>query len=325
MIFEWYTHDDPEERLGSNKIANQLNELGYPTYTNKKWVSPSVLTILKNAVYAGRIQWRKREYKKSTDPYKRREARMRPQSEWVDVKGKHEPLVALETFQKAQEILRQKYHVPYPLEKGITNPLAGLIQCDLCGATMVLRPYSKQQPHLICYRRLCQNKSSRFSYVEQEVYHALENWLHHYQFQWNVQDTQNPSSLKLQLLETSIKNLQQEMKNLEAQKERLHDLLERRIYEEDTFLERSQKIAKRIHEIRETMDHNIQELTQEKEKEKAQTHIIPQVKNVLEIYPLLTEPKQKNALLKKILEKCTYRKEKWQKNNQFTLKIYPKI
>src|SRR5690606_34256882 len=39
MIFEWYTHDDPKQRMGSNKIANELNKLNIKSYTGKKWSS----------------------------------------------------------------------------------------------------------------------------------------------------------------------------------------------------------------------------------------------------------------------------------------------
>lgn len=60
MIFAWYTNDDSKERMGSNKIANELNRMGYPTYDGGKWKGSSVLNIIKNAVYAGRIQWKKK-------------------------------------------------------------------------------------------------------------------------------------------------------------------------------------------------------------------------------------------------------------------------
>src|SRR5690606_8534915 len=107
MIFEWYTHDDPRKRMGSGKIANKLNQMGIPSYTGRKWTPATVLFILKNAVYAGRIQWQKKEYRKPSDPHKKREVETRPQTKWIDVKGKHQPLIDPETFQKAQDILRR--------------------------------------------------------------------------------------------------------------------------------------------------------------------------------------------------------------------------
>lgn len=324
MIFEWYTSEDPSERLGSNKIANKLNELGYRTYTGLKWSSSSVLNVIKNAVYIGRIQWKKKEYMKPNDPLKRKEVKTRAQSDWIDVEGKHEPLISNEIYQKAQSILKKKYHPPYQLENGITNTLAGLIKCDICGFSMVLRPYQKQKPHLICYNRNCSNKSSRFEYVENRVIHTLKDWLSEYKLNWEKEDNQQ-SSNKTELYEVSLKNLNQELRNLENQKGRLHDLLERGIYDENTYLERSNHIANRINEIRESLDKTLIELENEKNRIKAKHEIIPKIENALLLYEETDEPKSKNVILKSILDKCTYRKEKWQAGDDFTLVIYPYV
>ncbi|MFD1396736.1 recombinase family protein [Kroppenstedtia eburnea] len=326
MIFAWYTNDDSKERMGSNKIANELNRMGYPTYDGGKWKGSSVLNIIKNAVYAGRIQWKKKKYNKSSDPTKLREAKTRPQDEWIDVEGKHEPLVTMEIYQKAQDILKRRYHVPYQLVNGITNPLAGLIKCDLCGSSMIYRPYTKQQPHLMCYNSLCKNRSTRFSYVEERLLRTLREWLHDYQLKWD--QSQQPPDDSGQLIEVkkiAIQNLKQELENLKSQKGRLHDLLERGIYDEETYIERSENLAKRMEECRKSLEETIVDLEKEEERQQARVNIIPRVKHVLEIYPELESPEQKNLLLKNILEKATYRKERYQKGDQFTLIIYPKL
>ncbi|SFJ82404.1 recombinase family protein [Thermoflavimicrobium dichotomicum] len=325
MIFEWYTHDDPDQRLGTNKIAHKLNELGIRTYTGKRWNDMLVLNIIKNEVYTGRIQWRKKVYKKPTDLSKKRETETRPRSEWIDVEGKHEAIISEQLFQKAQEILKTRYHVPYYHERGIRNPLAGLIRCDMCGGTMIYRPYGRQKPHLICYNAYCSNKSSRFEYIEARLLESLRDWLDQYKMQFDIADTPPQNNFKIELLEVTIKNHQQELKNLESQKLRLHDLLERGIYDEETFLERSKHIANRMTELREKIEQALQDLEKERLKEQAQVNIIPRVEHVLDLYPKLDDPKQKNALLKSILDHCTYRKEKHQRNDEFTLVIHPKL
>ncbi|PTX53959.1 DNA invertase Pin-like site-specific DNA recombinase [Melghirimyces profundicolus] len=326
MIFEWYTHEDPQKRKGSNKIANELNRIGYRSYTGKKWTSASVLAIIKNAVYAGRIQWKKKEYRKPSNPLKRREAKTRPQAEWIDVAGKHEPLIAMEIYQKAQDILKRKYHVPYQLVSGITNPLAGLIKCDMCETSMVYRPYTKQQAHLMCYNRHCRNKSTRFAYVEERLIQVLRKWLNDYELQWDLEKRPNDNSEHIiELKKVAIQNLRQEIENLKTQKGRLHDLLERGIYDEETYLDRSKHVAEKMESCRQALEENIEELAMEEERKQAKVNIIPRVKHVLAIYPELDDPKQKNTLLKSVLEKALYRKESWQKNDQFILVVYPKI
>lgn len=321
LIFNLYT----EKGMGANKIAHELNRLGYKTYTGTAWKSYSVLNIIKNAVYAGRIQWRKKETVKSTEPGKRRDVRTRPRDEWIDVKGKHEPLISMETYKKAQDILKRKYHVPYQLESGITNPLAGLIKCDMCGSSMVLRPYTRQKPHLKCYNQLCECKSTRFEYVEERLMKALQSWLKEYKLRWDKHKPEKKEDNALQIKQNALKNLERELKELEKQKGRLHDFLERGIYDEETYLERSQNLAERIENTHQAIEDTKAEIKVEKQREKAQKDIIPTVENVLRLYDMTDDPAEKNALLKDILEKVVYRKEKTQRGDDFTLVLYPKL
>lgn len=321
LIFNLYT----EKGMGANKIAHELNRLGYTTYTGIEWKSASVLNILKNAVYAGRIQWKKKETVKSTEPGKRRDVRTRPREEWIDVKGKHEPLVSMVTYKLAQDILKRKYHVPYQLESGITNPLAGLIKCDMCGSSMVLRPYVSQQPHLKCYNQLCQSKSTRFAYVEDRVLDELERWLKSYKLEWDKHKSEHKEDSSLQVKQTALKNLKRELKELENQKGRLHDFLERGIYDEETYLERSQNLAERIENTHQAIRDTKAEIEDEKERSKAQKDIIPTVENVLKLYKMSDSPENKNRLLKSVINHATYRKEKTQRGDDFTLVLYPKL
>jgi len=323
LIFELYTHDDPEKRMGSNKIAIKLNELGYTSYTGKKWTSSSVLTIIKNAVYIGRIQWKKKEVKKSKITGKKKDVRTRPVQEWIDVQGKHEPLIDEVTFQKAQEILKQKYHVPYQQLNGITNPLAGVIKCAKCGASMILRPYTKQAPHLMCYNRFCDNKSSQIAYVEEKLLQALEKWMDTYVIEYGQR--KRKVSNMVEVKQNAVNLLKREMDELEAQKERLHDLLERGIYDEETYLDRSKKLAERISSTKERIERAEQELKEEQHKEQAQKDVIPKLKNVIKLYWKSKYPAKKNALLKSVLLHATYKKEKWQRKDQFELVLVPKF
>ncbi|MDB5052702.1 MAG: multiple promoter invertase [Bacilli bacterium] len=325
MIFEWYTQEDPHQRKGSNKIANELNRLGYKTYTEKPWEASTVLFIIKNAVYTGRLQWKKKESKKSKEVDKVRVTRTRERSEWIDVKGKHEPLIAEDLYNKAQSILKTKYHVPYQLENGITNPLAGLIKCELCGSSMVLRPYVSQPSHIKCYNQFCQNKSSQFIYVEQKLLTSLNEWLINYKAEWTNRKKPTTSSNSLGIRELAVKNLEKELMELEIQKGRLHDFLERGTYTEEVYLDRSQNLADRINENQSALKHAQSELVQEIQRETAQKDIIPKIESVLKLYHRTKDPAKKNSLLKSILQHAVYRKEKIQRNDSFTLTLLPKL
>jgi site-specific DNA recombinase len=328
MIFKWYTHDNPKLRLGSGKIANELNKLGYKSATGQEWKSSSVLTIIKNAVYVGRIQWKKKEGKKSKEPGKKKDVRTRPREEWIDVEGKHEPLVSLEMYEKAQEILSKKYHIPYQLVNGIKNPLAGLVKCGMCGSSMILRPYGKQKPHLMCYNKSCKNKSSQFAYVETRLLEGLRQWLETYKAEWDKRkpkDKKSESDYELAIKEQALQNLQQEMKQLIQQKDKLHDFLERGVYDEETYFTRSQNVANRMEKIKESIKVIQGKIEVRKYQEKEKREIIPSVKYVLDLYEKTRDVAKKNNMLRSVLEYAVYRKEKHQRNDDFTLIIYPKL
>lgn len=325
MIFHWYTHQDPGRRMGSSKIANELNRRGYRSYTGKDWTSASVLAILKNAVYAGRVQWKKKEEKKSAEPGKRKDTRTRPRHEWIDVPGKHEPLVTMETFQKAQDLLGRSYHVPYQLQRGITNPLAGLIKCERCGSSMVMRPYTNQLPHLKCGNHLCQNRSSRFAYVEKHLLNGLKEWLAEYKAEWGKRKRPERNERLIEAKRAALRSLERERKELEGQKDRLHDLLERGIYDEETYHERYTALAERMEHLQAAIKQAEDDIAAELTREQAQKKIIPKVESVLDLYDRTDDPAKKNNLLKSVLEKAVYRKEKWQRGDHFTLTLYPKI
>lgn len=323
LIFELYTN--PELRMGSNKIANELNRLNHRSYSGKPWDASSVLVILKNEVHIGRIQWGKKEQKKSKEAGKKREVRTRPKDEWIDVEGKQDSLISVEQFEAAQDILRNKYHVPYHLENGITNPLAGLIRCDKCGSSMVMRPYANQPPHLMCIRKYCDNKSSRFAYVEEKLIAALELYLDQSKQNWGSRKTNPEKNIVLESKQAALKSLENELKELEGQKGTLHDYLERKIYTVEVYLERSQNLAERIKKTKESIDKVMQELSTEIKRDKAQKTIIPKFQSVLKSYRKTKDPATQNMLLKSILEYASYRKEKSQRNDEFTLTLYPKV
>lgn len=328
MIFEWYTHSVPEQRMGSRKIAQKLNDLNILSYTGKQWISPSVINILKNAVYIGKIQWKKKKTKKSVEPGKCRNVATRPKEEWIDVEGKHQPIVDNSVFNSAQEILEGRYHVPYQLENGkpkISSSLAGLIKCDMCGFTMVYRPYTKQLPHLICATQSCKNKSSRYEYVEKKLLQLLEKWLHDLKIELRGNDEDKKPNQEIQFRKNSLISLDRELKDLDQQKGKLFDLLERGLYDETLFLERSKAISERIERTKESIEQVMADMDRDIKRENTRKEIIPQAESVINLLHRTHDPINKNALLKTVLHHAVYRKEQHQRNDQFELEIFPRI
>ncbi|EAO52001.1 Site-specific recombinase [Bacillus thuringiensis serovar israelensis ATCC 35646] len=125
--------------------------------------------------------------------------------------------------------------------------------------------------------------------------------------------------------EAALRKLEKELVDVQKQKNNLHDLLERGVYTVDMFLERSNVVSDRITEITSTMENLKKEIKTEIKKEKVKKDTIPQVEHVLDLYFKTDDPKKKNSLLKSVLEKAVYKKEKWQRLDDFELVLYPKL
>jgi len=208
------------------------------------------------------------------------------------------------------------------------NPLAGLIRCQNCDASMVLRPYTNKDSQLMCYNN-CGNKSSKLKYVEKELLSGLEHWCAQYRAQWDINEKSKSKKTNLTspipVFEKAVENLEKELVELENQKSNLHDFLERGIYDVDTYLERSQNLASRTDSIKENLSKAKMVLSQEIQRERAQIDIIPKIEKVLDLYPTVDDPAQKNTLLKSIVDYCNYYKDKSQRNDNFSLHVFPRL
>jgi DNA invertase Pin-like site-specific DNA recombinase len=331
LIFSLYTDPDPEKRMGTGLIARYLNEKNIPTQKNKKWIPETLNGLLRNPVYMGYVKWGFRP------TVKKRNGKSRPRKSLDEIKlykGLHPPIIDEVTFWRAQELLKENGHPPIPAGK-ISNPLAGLIKCDMCGGAIVLRPYSgknnKTPPTLICQSQYCKNVSSYYHLVEERLLQSLRDWLKSYKAQWQEKKpkTKRSDDLKIKAYQEALKSLQKKLAELEEQRNNLHDLLERKVYTVERFLERSQVIAQRIEETLEAIRNTEREMETEQKRIVAKVEIIPKIEHVLETYHLTDDPAKKNALLKSILSHATYRKEKGGRwtglMDQFTLTLYPKI
>ena len=310
MIFEKYI-----EGYGTGMIANELNSLGYKSATGKDFEKTTVLFILKNLVYIGKITWKKKEQKKSLTPGKVRDTRTRDKSEWIVVDGKHPAIIDEKTFYSVQKMLQEKYHVPYQIINGMANPLAGIVICGVCGNKMVLKKYGNRTPHILCNKK-CGCKSSRFDYVEKFILDSLFDYYKQLEVAIKEKDiTDNTKIYKKQ-----IESLNRELIKLMNQKNNIFDLFEQGMYDKEVFIERSTNVSERIENVNSQIS-LLQEKLEEKTKDKITSK---EIKHVIDVYSF-SDVETKNRLLKSILYKVEYRKSKEQKNDDFEINLFPKI
>ncbi|WP_274363744.1 recombinase family protein [Paenibacillus thermotolerans] len=328
LIFSLYTDPDPKSRLGTALIARYLNDRKIPTQRNSKWIVATVNGVLRNPVYAGYVRWGYRP----TVKRKNSKSRPRKSDEHIVIeKGRHPPLIDDITFKRAQNIMQENSHPPAPKGK-VSNPLAGLIRCDMCGSPMQYRPYKRTpRPSLICQTQGCPNVSSYFDIVEEKLLEGLQVWLQSYRDQWGArrQHEEENDQTKLNVHQEVLKSLRKKLDELNQQKDEIHVLLEKKVYTIEVFLERQQKIAHSMEEVKAAIAVTEKELDTEQKRITAKVDTIPQLEHVLKVYPDTDVPAEKNALLKSVLEGATYRKEKggrWSgAEDKFTLMLQPRL
>ncbi|MDP5275073.1 recombinase family protein [Chengkuizengella axinellae] len=316
MIFDMYT----KKGMGTGLIARRLNEMKIRTQRDSLWTVSTINGIIRNPVYIGKIKWNSRPVVKTKD------GKSRPRfnkEDWILVNGKHRAVIDEHTYNKAQEIMSSKGHSPKPTGE-LTNPLAGIVECGKCGRAMIRRPYTRQPAHIMCSNQMCENKSAKFTYVEDKIIKGLEQWLNDYKKKWELYGYEQQKD-EQKIDKNILKVLNKELTELEKQKNNLHDFLERNIYTVDEYLERSKVINDRMDKTKKVIDKTNRELKEISDNKKAQENLIPKVENALSVYHKIDEVQRKNKTLKKILNKVVYTKEKHQQLDDFTLQFFPRI
>ena len=158
-IFDWYVN----ENIGTQTIADRLNDLNITPPRAEKWSADSIRTIVENPTYIGKVRWNTR---KAVHVVRDGQIlKTRPVNENEDVilvDGKHEAIITEEMFQLAQA-KRGRTHRACA-NKELRNPLASLLYCE-CGRAMsytnsTRNKKPKGDPRLKCNaQKYCNNGS----------------------------------------------------------------------------------------------------------------------------------------------------------------------
>lgn len=132
IIFEKYVH----EKQGYFDIARYLNSLGYKTSHGKSFEARSIDYIIQNPTYCGMIRWNRTENETN---------RIKDKDEWIITEGHHEPIISKELFDAAQDRYKSTYH-PRGARPSSTyrHWLSGLLKCPHCGRTMIAKRVVKK-------------------------------------------------------------------------------------------------------------------------------------------------------------------------------------
>lgn len=312
MVFDMYVN----QGLGGQIIADKLNSMGYKPRKSNKFSRTTVLFYLQNPIYVGKIVWNKRRHLKKKSPCDKHRSMLNDSKDWIVSDGIHPAIISQELFDRAQQIRHSNAHPP-TFTGELRNPFAGIIYCRNCGSAIQRQFSQKGGNRLLCPTSGC-TRSINTGYVERYLLDFIKQALA--ECEATIKDNQNSERYqRSKLLKETIRTLKIKLAALNEQKSHLHDLLEQKVYDVSTFLERSNILSQKTQEIEKSL------LEKKKELERVDTvplisSIIPKMKHLLEHYEDLSVA-EKNCLYKQIIRRVTYAHTKEQSRNECTLEI----
>lgn len=311
MMFDLYNSG-----YGCQTIADRLNAMGVSPHRTDKWGRTSVMSILKNYAYNGKVVWDKITHiKKGTRGNAKHIRIYNPPEKWTITEGLHDAIISDEQWETTQGIIKDRTHPP-SFTGDIKNALSGLVYCGNCGSLMSRTPERHRNGKTESARYLCLKRSciagTKYELLEKAVINSLREKLKKYDSLKQINRTQENN------FEEQLKSISGSISVIKKQQSKLHELLECEIYSVETFLDRQQALQLQLDTL------NSEYAAVKKQADSVKIVDIEQTKqnisDVLSCY-WQADISTRNHLLKTVIEKVVYFKDKKTKPADFTLEI----
>lgn len=297
MVFNWYAYGDGGEPMGADKIARRLNAMGLRTDLGKPFDGGRIRVMLQNQSYIGTSSWNKKtRHVKSVGGVKVAERRKNPDP--IIVENAHEAIIDRELWNQVQSMFASHAKLPKNNNAPVSNVLAGIVKCALCGKAMQRKPGVGGRPDMLhCKTHGCPTTGIYIPTLEEALLEAMQQWTVEYSA---AADSPRPPA------DSPAPAIQRQIDTLTGQMARLHDLLEQGIYTPAVFVQRRDELNARIAAAEAELE-KVKTTPTIAESIAAQ---LPQIRHVMEAYPLTDDLQQKNELLRSVIERVDYRKTK---------------
>lgn len=292
--------------VGITTVARILDRKGIAAPKGDKWDACSISRIVQNPVNIGmvRIGWRK-EVSTIVDGERRRSRPINKDAILVPARWKGQ--ISKDIFDSVCAKLSK--HATVDTFKNISNPLAGIIKCSVCGRTMVRRPSGNNPDKaiLMCRTYQCACVGSYFNLIEDRLISSLESYLSAYQLHVNSNSGYDWESA-IEVKKTNLKELHANRERLEQQYSKVCSLFEQDIYDLDTYLARSRNLKNELSSVQQSIADTSSEISRLEKQSSESASLVPYFESVLDSYKKSDDPKYKNILLKEIVTDVVYTK-----------------
>ena len=257
------------------------------------WNGSTVSAILERMEYCGHTV----NFKTHRQSYKIKKTIENPPEQWKIFRNTHEAIVDEETFERVQELRRNKRR---PAKTGKTNLFSGVAYCADCGEKMyycTTQNFEERQDHFVCStsrkkgKDVCGTHFIRAVVLEKGVLRFLQILL------WYISDCESLFREKLgaKRKEDFKKELSAKRRQLTQAQRRIEELdrLFKRIYEDNISGKindsRFQKLSGDYENEQAELTKKVQTLEQEIVKQQEEADSIEQFIRRAKKYPELTE------------------------------------
>lgn len=240
-------------------VARKLNEMGIPSSKGGEWTRASARNILSNIHYAGKVSYNRVKETIVVQHGERVKRHIQqPEDEVIVAEGKHTGIISMETYQAAQEIIKNAPRVKD--KKELTNMFAGVLRCK-CGRTMTYHPRHKHgNPRYNCPRRPPCQKMVRANDLEPLIIEALENA----ELPKLQQKLKNGDGDAAMIQKRRLEKLAKQMAEYRVQEDKQYEFLETGRYTQEVFDRRNATLRKKMdecelemHKTREAIPKNV--------------------------------------------------------------------
>lgn len=277
-IFESYVY----KGIGTTKIAWDLNDRGIRTKkTKSKWVQTSIVRMLKNPIYTGKVTNKKSEV---TD-FITGTRKDLPKEEWITVERPEMRIISDELFNRAQNILAQRsneFKLNNKREK-TEYVFSTLIYCKHCGYSFrrIRRKYTNDGPEYI--RWVCSGRNSM------GVNHCPNT---------TVIDEEELLNAIKEYLKSIISNKKNFMKAVEKEFEKITKLREAGERSEESLIKEIEKVTVKKQKYMEMFQNEVINIQELKQYTNPLNEDIARLERELKL--ITSEIKEKNVLEKEL-------------------------
>ena len=298
LIFHKYVN----ERLSLLEICRQLNAMELKTSRNKDFEKRSLVYILQNISYTGKVRWNRTENETN---------RIKPQEEWIITEGKHPAIITEEMFDAAQKRFQTEHVAKHRKPAtSVTHWLGGVLKCSNCGRTLstsrqVDKKYGKTYYHFQCYGYLKGKCSVSHCISEKKVVpyvlNALKDAMDSQEVEFEIRKGAKPEhKSELKLIETAMEKLKEKERRIKKAYRDGIDTLEEYKENKELLLNEKHLLEEKLEAIQAEPDPDTD-------------YRASMLNRISSVYDLLMDETastvQKNEGIKSIVEKIVYNKQ----------------